>query len=75
MRALREVSTSGPLVNAKDVAAFLGMSLRWVHEQTRLDRIPHYHFGRAIRFDLAGVRAWMQHRLQGDGDGIASGGR
>jgi excisionase family DNA binding protein len=75
MKTLREVSASGPLVGAKDVAAFLGMSLRWVHEQTRLDRIPHYHFGRAIRFDLADVRAWMQYRRQGNGDGIASGGR
>jgi excisionase family DNA binding protein len=63
------------LVGPKDVAAFLGMSLRWVHERTRLKEIPHYHFGRMLRFDLTEVQAWMQQYRTGGDMNAASGRR
>ena len=47
------------LVNSKEVARRLGVSLRWIHERTRLGEIPCYRFGTALRFDLAEVSAWL----------------
>ena len=43
------------LVDCKEVARRLGVSLRWIHERTRLGEIPCYRFGTALRFDLAEV--------------------
>jgi excisionase family DNA binding protein len=47
------------LLTVQDLARRLGMSRRWIHERTRLRQIPHYRLGRALRFDLEEVRAWL----------------
>ncbi len=48
-----------PLWTVKDVAAFTGLSVRWVHERTRRGEIPCYRLGTALRFDPQEIRAWV----------------
>ena len=48
-----------PLWSVRDVAAFTGMSLRWVHERTRRGEIPCYRLGTALRFDPQEIRDWV----------------
>ena len=67
--------TRNGLLNVQDVARELGMSVRWMQERVRLNQIPHYRFGRTVRFDLADVWAWMQRFRAGDGNGVAGRGR
>jgi excisionase family DNA binding protein len=47
------------LWTVKDVAAFVGLSVRWVHERTRRGEIPCYRLGTALRFDPQEIRAWV----------------
>ena len=55
------------LWTVKDVAAFVGLSVRWVHERTRRGEIPCFRLGTAIRFDPQEIRAWLDkfHRPAG----------
>ena len=57
------------LVDCKEVARRLGVSLRWIHERTRRGEIPCYRFGTALRFDLAEVSIWLTkfHHLPKEG--------
>jgi excisionase family DNA binding protein len=43
----------------RDVATFIGMSPRWVHERVRRREISCYRFGTALRFDPEEVRQWI----------------
>jgi excisionase family DNA binding protein len=43
-----------------DVAAYIGMSRRWVAERVRRREIPCYRFGTALRFDQEEVRQWTE---------------
>ena len=47
------------LWTVKDVAAFTGLSVRWVHERTRRGEIPCYRLGTALRFDPQEIKAWV----------------
>ena len=51
------------------VAQFLGVSKRWVHERTRRNEIPCYRLGTALRFDPEEIRAWAAkfHNLPQEG--------
>jgi len=42
-----------------EVAEFLGVSKRWVHERTRRNEIPCYRLGMALRFDPREILAWV----------------
>ena len=50
----------GPSLTVRDVARYLGMSTRWVHERVRRREIPCYRFGTALRFDHEEVRRWAE---------------
>ena len=52
------------LWTVKELARYLGMSERWIHERTRRDEIPCYRLGTALRFDPKEVYAWMVHRRE-----------
>jgi predicted DNA-binding transcriptional regulator AlpA len=63
----------GPLVRVREVAALLGVSTRWVYEESQAyDRgdprgLPSYRFGSgkrmSIRFDRRDVESWLErHR-------------
>jgi len=54
------------LLTVKELAAVTRMSVRWIHEQTRLGDIPCYRLGRALRFDPNEVQRWlMENRAAG----------
>jgi len=46
------------LWSVKDVCLFLGLSKRWLHERTRLGKVPCYRFGAVLRFDPEEITAW-----------------
>jgi excisionase family DNA binding protein len=60
------------MLTVRAVAQLLGMSPRWVHERVRRGEIPHYKFGRSLRFDLEEVRRW---RVQYQGASMTHGER
>jgi excisionase family DNA binding protein len=65
-------STSDPhqgLWTVGQVAQFLGVSKRWVHERTRRNEIPCYRLGTALRFDPEEIRTWAAkfHHLPEEG--------
>ncbi len=52
------------LWTVRELAKFLGMSERWVHERTRRDEIPCHRLGTALRFDPNEVQAWLMQRRE-----------
>jgi excisionase family DNA binding protein len=48
----------------KELAQYLHMSERWIHERTRRDEIPCHRLGTALRFDPREVHSWMIQRRQ-----------
>jgi excisionase family DNA binding protein len=49
------------LVDATEAAAALGIKSSWLLARAREGRIPHVKLGKYRRFDLADVRAALQH--------------
>jgi excisionase family DNA binding protein len=52
------------LLTAAQVAEAWSVSEWWVAAEARAGRLPHYRLGRAVRFDLGELEAWLaeQHR-------------
>jgi excisionase family DNA binding protein len=50
---------SGPLLDATEVAALLGVPKAWVYEQSRQGRIPTVVLGRYRRFRREAIEAWV----------------
>jgi excisionase family DNA binding protein len=48
------------LLNAREVAAFLGVSERWIRDAAREGRIPHVQLGRYRRFRREVVEKWLR---------------
>ena len=55
----RQSLNGGHLLNVREVAQLLGMSMRWVHERTRRREIPCYRFGSVLRFHPVEVQEWL----------------
>jgi excisionase family DNA binding protein len=53
------------LLTAQEVAKRLGVTARWVYESAKDGGIPHYKFGKQVRFDWLKVRAWMDECQSG----------
>ncbi len=51
--------TLGPLLDADDVAAALGVSRDWIYAEVRAGRIPHVRLGRNVRFRAATIEDWL----------------
>lgn len=53
------------LLTAEQVAERLGMTPAWVLAEARARRMPHYRFGRRVRFDLGQVSRYLaEHRVR-----------
>ena len=48
------------LLDADEVAAWLGVPVSWVRESTRSGAMPCMRLGRYVRFELAAVEAWLE---------------
>jgi excisionase family DNA binding protein len=47
------------LLEAEDVARYLGMRTDWVYREARAGRLPHVRLGRAVRFRRESLEAWV----------------
>jgi excisionase family DNA binding protein len=52
------------LVDAKHIAALLGVPLSWVRDHTRSGEIPHVPLGRYVRYREQDVLAWVEALAQ-----------
>ena len=50
------------LLEADDVARYLGMRTDWVYREVRAGRLPHIRLGRAVRFRRESIDAWLEAR-------------
>jgi len=48
------------LLEAEDVADYLGMRTDWVYREVRAGRLPHIRLGRAVRFRRESIEAWLE---------------
>lgn len=54
------------IISERDAARYIGMSRWWMKHARRMNRGPAYlRIGRAIRYQVADLDAWLQrHRVQ-----------
>jgi excisionase family DNA binding protein len=53
------------LMNVKDVAAWLGLSVHAIYRKVQLKEIPHIRIGeRTVRFNRSKVEAWLKQLEQ-----------
>jgi len=53
-------SDAARLLEAREVAALLGVNERWVREHTRRGEIPHVRLGRYVRYRRESIMAWIE---------------
>jgi excisionase family DNA binding protein len=51
-----------PLWTSADVAAYLGISVRWVEDQTRAGNLPDIPVGRQRRYRPEAIKQWVEQR-------------
>jgi excisionase family DNA binding protein len=56
----RPPSGSEPLLEAGDVAQWLGVTVSWVYAETRAGRIPHITVGRFYRYRRTSIERWLE---------------
>ena len=55
----------GRLLDADDVAAYIGMTADWVYREVRAGRLPHIRLGRYVRFRRESIDAWLEASERG----------
>jgi len=55
-----DVGLDRSLLFAGDVAAMVGMTRKWVYNETRAGRIPHVALGRYYRYRPQSIDAWLR---------------
>jgi excisionase family DNA binding protein len=53
------------LLEADDVARYIGMTADWVYREVRAGRMPHIRLGRYVRFRRESIDAWLAARERG----------
>lgn len=64
-RPLDGDQSASRLLEADDVARYLGMRTDWVYREVRAGRLPHIRLGRAVRFRRDSIEAWLAARERG----------
>jgi excisionase family DNA binding protein len=68
MTALRAIDpTDDRLLDAKQVAALLGVPATWVYAQSREGRLPTVHLGRYKRYRRSAIEAYIAEQERGAG--------
>jgi excisionase family DNA binding protein len=59
--------SSGParLLDAEEIAAYIGMTTDWVYREVRAGRLPHIRLGRYVRFRRESIDAWLDASERG----------
>jgi excisionase family DNA binding protein len=52
------------LLEAEDVARYMGMTTDCVYREVRAGRLPHIRLGRYVRFRRDSIEAWLRSREQ-----------
>lgn len=55
------------LLEAEDVARYMGMTTDWVYREVRAGRLPHIRLGRYVRFRRESIEAWLRSRERAAG--------
>ena len=55
----------GCLLDARTLAAELGVPLSWVYTKVETGHLPHLKLGRYVRFDRHDVDDWLTSRRRG----------
>ncbi len=63
--AAETVKPTSRLLEAEDVADYLGVRTDWVYREVRAGRLPHIRLGRAVRFRRESIEAWIDSRERG----------
>jgi excisionase family DNA binding protein len=61
----RKLESTSRLLEAEDVADYLGMRTDWVYREVRAGRLPHIRLGRAVRFRRQSIEAWLESNERG----------
>ena len=73
IRVVHEPDAAGPeghvapnrLLEADDVARYIGMTTDWIYREVRAGRMPHIRLGRYVRFRRESIDAWLVARERG----------
>lgn len=60
---------SEQLMDARQVAAFLGVSRQQVYVMAERGELPSYKVGALRRFSPEALRVWLEARAEGDSEG------
>ncbi len=66
MQASREVPRR--YVRIEEAAAYTSLSVRHLHDLTRLGEIPHIRVGRVVLYDLVAIDEWLAGMKAGAGE-------
>ena len=55
----------GRLLEADDIARYIGMTTDWIYREVRAGRMPHIRLGRYVRFRRESIDAWLVARERG----------
>ena len=50
------------LISKKELTVAFGVSSSFVNKLMSKDRLPHFKIGRAVRFRISDVSAWLEKR-------------
>ncbi len=53
------------LLEADDIARYIGMTTDWIYREVRAGRMPHIRLGRYVRFRRESIDAWLVARERG----------
>jgi len=56
------------LLSVAEAVQLLGMSQSFLYKLPESKSIPHLRLGRAVRFDVAQIDAWLRRRSVGEAD-------
>jgi excisionase family DNA binding protein len=60
-----KAESASRLLEAEDVADYLGMRTGWVYREVRAGRLPHIRLGRAVRFRRESIEEWLESHERG----------
>ena len=66
-----DVGAIDRLLEADDVARYIGMTTDWIYREVRAGRMPHIRLGRYVRFRRESIDDWLAARERGPAPGRA----
>lgn len=64
MSALNSPGVLEPLLDARDAAAYLNLSVSWVYKAAERGELPCLRIGSALRFEPESLRSWVKTKTR-----------